>query len=82
MFNSSYKQYWNTTFAQNQQNYSQTIISKIASFVMLCAIWYNLYDLKNVKSTHAEVILLIKFQASTYNFKVSLLHGCFKLHKW
>ena len=31
-----------------------------------CTIWYHLYYLKNVKSTHGGVLL-----------KVGLLHGCF-----
>ena len=35
---------------------------------MRCAIWYNLYNFKNVKNTHGGVLLLVKFQASTYNF--------------
>ena len=34
---------------------------------MLCAIWYHLYNVKNMKNTHGEVLLL----------KVSLLHGYF-----
>ena len=28
-----------------------------------CAIWYHLYDLKNVKNTRGEVLLLVKLQA-------------------
>ena len=35
---------------------------------MFCSIWYHLYNLKNVKSTHGGVLLLLK---------VTLLHGCF-----
>ena len=30
---------------------------------MLWAIWYDLYNLKNVKSTHGGVLLLVKLQA-------------------
>ena len=37
-------------------------------YVILCAIWYHLYNLKNMKSTHGGVILLLELQA---------LHGCF-----
>ena len=33
--------------------------------VMLRAIWYNLYNLKNVKNTHGEMLLSLKLQAST-----------------
>ena len=36
---------------------------------MFCAIWYHLYNLKNVKNTHGGVLLLV--------LKVTLLHGCF-----
>ena len=32
-------------------------------FVMRCAIWYRLYNLKNVKKTHGGVLLLVKLQA-------------------
>ena len=43
-----------------------------ASYVTLCAVWYHLCNLKNVKTTHGEVIHLV------CNFtKSALLHGCF-----
>ena len=28
-----------------------------------CAIWYNFYNLKNVKNTHGGVLILVKLQA-------------------
>ena len=31
---------------------------------MFCAIWYHLYNLKNVKNTHGGVLLLVKFTKS------------------
>ena len=31
---------------------------------MLCTIWYNLYNLKNVKKSHGGVLLLVKFTKS------------------
>ena len=31
-------------------------------YVMLCAIWYHLYNLKSVKNTHGGVLLLVKLQ--------------------
>ena len=31
--------------------------------VMRCAIWYHLYNLKNVKNIHGGVLLLVKLQA-------------------
>ena len=30
---------------------------------MRCAVWYHLYNLKNVKNTHGGVLLLVKLQA-------------------
>ena len=29
----------------------------------LCAIWYHLYNLKNVKNTHGGMLILVKLQA-------------------
>ena len=31
--------------------------------VVRCAIWYHLYNLKNVKNTHGGVLILVKLQA-------------------
>ena len=42
----------------------------------LCAIWYRLYNLKNLKNTHRGVLLLVKLQAL---LKVTFLRGCFSL---
>ena len=33
------------------------------SYVMRCAIWYHLYNFKNVKNTHRGVLILVKLQA-------------------
>ena len=61
---------------------------------MLCAIWYNLHNLKNVKNTHGGVLLLVKLvlllgklQAESCNFTKSntppwAFFMFFKLHKW
>ena len=38
------------------------------SYVMLCVIWYHLYNLKNVKNTNEGVLLLEKWQAKAYGF--------------
>ena len=40
-------------------------------YVLRCAIWYHLYNLKNVKNTHEGVLRLVKLQAKS-----------FKLYKW
>ena len=45
--------------------------------VMRCAIWYHLYNLKNVKNTHGGVLILVKLQASSLQLKLILLHRCF-----
>ena len=31
-------------------------------YVMRCAIWYHLYNLKNVKNTHGGVLFFVKLQ--------------------
>ena len=52
-----------------------------------CAIWYYLHNLKNVKSTHGEVLLLAKLQAQVCKFAESntppwVFFTFFKLYKW
>ena len=32
-------------------------------YVVHCAIWYRLYNLKNVKTTHGGMLILVKLQA-------------------
>ena len=54
---------------------------------MLCAIWYHLYNIKNVKNTHGELILLVKLHVEACNFTKSItppsvLFMFFKLHKY
>ena len=41
------------------------------TYVVRCAIWYYLYNLKKVKNTHGGVLFLVKL------LKITLLHGCF-----
>ena len=38
---------------------------------MRCAIWYHLYNLKNVKNTHEGVLLLVELQVPPRNFTKS-----------
>ena len=48
--------------------YVIVLVQKIGiqrQYVMRCAIWYHLYDLKNVKNTHGGVLILVK---SAWNF--------------
>ena len=38
---------------------------------MLCAMWYHLHNLKNVKNSHGGVLLLLKLQAVACNIAKS-----------
>ena len=40
----------------------------MVKYVMRCAIWYYLYNLKNVKNTHGGVLILVKLQAEASRF--------------
>ena len=33
------------------------------TYVVHCAIWYHLYNFKNVRNTHGGVLILVKLQA-------------------
>ena len=46
-----------------------TLEKRLRTYVMRCAIWYRLYNLKNVKK-HL-------WRSVTFSLKVRLLHGCF-----
>ena len=56
------------------------ITNLLETFEMLCAIWYHLYNLKNVKNTRGGML-----KPATL-LKVTLLHWSFscilKLYKW
>ena len=53
---------------------------------MLCAIWYNLCNLKNVKKIHEGLSLLVKLQTYTYftesNTPLWVFFTFLKLYKW
>ena len=69
-----------------------TLKTKIKSFikstyVVICAIWYHLFNLKNVKCTHGGVLLLVKLQAEACNYTKSntppwVFFTFFKLYEW
>ena len=45
---------------------------------MRCAIWYHMYNFKNVKNTQGGVILLVKLEAQPATLlKVTLFDGYF-----
>ena len=39
-----------------------------SKYEVICAIWYQLHNLKNLKNTNEGVSLLVKWQASACNF--------------
>ena len=49
------------------------LLTILTTFVMRCAIWYRVYNLKNVKNTLEAVLILVKLQSET----LTLLHACF-----
>ena len=56
---------------------------KVICNVMHCAIWYHLYNLKNVKNTHGGVLLFVTFQAFTEsNIPPWVVFTFFKWCKW
>ena len=45
---------------QRWKDWKETLEEKEAFvFAVRCAIWYHLYNLKNVKNTHGGVLLLV-----------------------
>ena len=44
-----------------------------------CAVWYNLYNLNNVKNIHGGVLLLVKLQASGFIHVLPNVESC---HVW
>ena len=56
-------------------------------YVMRWAIWYHLYNVKNVKNSHGRVLILVKLQAKACSFiKINtppwVFFTFFKLYKW
>ena len=49
------------------------IMSTQVIYVVRCAIWYHLYNLKNVKDTHGEVLILVKLQAEACEISVIII---------
>ena len=48
---------------------------RIVSYVMVCAIWYHLYHLKNVKNTRGGGLFLVKLQAEAFSSKGTFTNG-------
>ena len=49
---------------------------------MFCAIWYHLYNLKNVKNTHGEILLLVSCNFTKSSTPPWVFFTFFKLYKW
>ena len=68
----------------------QCFWSKRVYFIFNCGalhVWYHVYNLKNVKSTHGRLLLLVNLKASVWNFsKINTPLWVFfrflKLNKW
>ena len=65
----------------------KVLFLKSITNLMLCTIWYHLYNLKNVKNTHGGVLLLVKLQAKSLSFTKSntppwVFFTFFELCKW
>ena len=46
-------------------NLTMELCNHTITYVMRCAIWHHLHNLKNVKHTHGGMLLLVKLQASS-----------------
>ena len=52
------------------------IIRDLKTYEMLCAIWYHLYNLKNMKNTRAGVLLLVNnIPAWVFSTFLNCTHG-------
>ena len=61
----------------NDWRVSILVLSPGGSYVVRCAIWYHLYNLKNLKNTHRRVLILVCSLQPATLVKLTLLHGCF-----
>ena len=48
-------------------------------YVMRCAIWYHLYNLKNVKNTHGGVLILVKHTSPWIFFMLFKLYKLYQI---
>ena len=52
-----------------------SLLVSVITFCDAFTIWYHLYNLKNMKNTHGEGLVLVLLVVSL--LKVIFLHGCF-----
>ena len=74
---------WQVSICKGLYRFVTTKLDKYI-FETLCAIWYQLYNLKTVKNTHGGVLLLLKLQAeaTTSNTVPWVFLTFLKLCKW
>ena len=76
------------TYRLTEQQYTGSTVSIQEQICEIrCAVWYHLFNFKNVKNTHGRVLHLLKLQANSCNFNKSntppwVLFTFFKLYKW
>ena len=80
-------------FCRHQEIFQKKLIDGIIGLLtwliiaVLCAIWYHVHNLRNVKNPHGGVLLIVKLQASACNFIKSntppwVFFTVFKLYEW
>ena len=52
------------TWIGNPANHYDIGPLAVNTYVILCAIWYHLYNLKNAKNTYGGMLLLVKLQST------------------
>ena len=59
--------FWQYSLSVSHLSRQQIFLNTIWTFkiMIICAIWYHLYCLKNVKNTHGGVLLLLKLQTKS-----------------
>ena len=63
----------------------QFTLTTLEIIMIRCAIWYHLYNLKNVKNIDGGVLLLVKLKTSNFtksNTLPSVFSRFLKLYKW
>ena len=55
--------YHNHTAIARKARFSMSKILLLKTYVMFCASWHHLYNLKNVENIHGGVFLSVKFHA-------------------
>ena len=79
-----YSAYW-LQLQHNNLAFQEIAFFRPKKYVMRCASWYHLYNLKNIKNAHGGVLLLVTLQASAFTKSMTPAWAFFtfyKLQKW